>query len=187
MLELLSHLLAAVCGQNPVHTWAPGGMWLPCCQRCTGLYAGAAVAMLLHLWLRPVLNGRFLEVHGAFLLAMVPFGFHWLAQGPVLRTLIGVLFGFGLITFLRLPWCGMAGKQCHPYPAWVCYSLILAATLVILPLTAARGGPTAAYVLSGLIAVGALALGSLAVADVGLGLLGALRWLRRSIHRRLAA
>jgi uncharacterized membrane protein len=103
MLDFLAHLFAAVCGQNPDHTWAPGGLLLPCCQRCTGLYAGAGVAALLHLWLRPKLTGRFLEIHGAFLLLMVPFGFHWVPQGPALRTAAGVLFGFGVVTYLMLP------------------------------------------------------------------------------------
>jgi len=187
MLELLSTLLATVCGQNLSHTWAPGGILLPCCQRCTGLYAGAAVATLLHLWLRPKLSSRFLELHGAFLLAMVPFGFHWVPQGPMLRTLVGVLFGFGLITFLRLPLHGTAGEQCHPYPVWVWYLLVLAGILVTLPLAAARGGTTGAYVLSGLIAAGVLALGAFAVADLGLGLRGVMRWLRRLPDRRLAA
>ena len=102
MIEGLFHLFAAVCGQNPGHTWAPGGMLLPCCQRCTGLYVGAGVAGLLHLWLRPRLSGRFLEIHGAFLIFMVPFGFHWVADGPVLRTVTGVLFGFGVVTCLWL-------------------------------------------------------------------------------------
>ncbi len=66
--------------------------------------------MLARAWRRcctcgcgPRLTGRFLEMHGAFLLLMVPFGFHWVAQGPVLRTLTGVLFGFGVVTFLWLP------------------------------------------------------------------------------------
>ncbi len=78
-------------------------MLLPCCQRCLGLYVGAAVAAGSHLWLRPRLTGRFLELHGAFLLCMLPFGFHWLPQGPLLRTITGVLFGFGVVTFLWLP------------------------------------------------------------------------------------
>jgi uncharacterized membrane protein len=103
MLEILGHWFAAVCGQDPGHTWAPGGVLLPCCQRCAGLYVGAGVAALLHLGLKPRLNGRFLEIHGAFLLAMVPFGFHWIAQGGLLRSLTGVLFGFGVVTFLCLP------------------------------------------------------------------------------------
>jgi len=84
-----------VCGQNAEHTWAPGEVLLPCCQRCTGLYVGAGVAALLHRWLRPRLSGRFLEMHGAFLVLMVPFGFHWLSQGPALRAAMGVLFVSG--------------------------------------------------------------------------------------------
>jgi uncharacterized membrane protein len=103
MLEILNHLFAAVCGQNPDHTWAPGGILLPCCQRCLGLYAGAAVAIAMHWWLRPRLTTRFLEVHGAFLLLMAPFGFHWVPQGPALRTITGMLFGFGVVTYLWLP------------------------------------------------------------------------------------
>lgn len=103
MLGILNHLFAAVCGQNPDHTWAPGGVLLPCCQRCLGLYVGGAIAAWLHFGLRPVLSGRFLKIHGAFLLLMAPFGFHWLPQGPVLRTVSGVLFGFGLVAFLLLP------------------------------------------------------------------------------------
>jgi uncharacterized membrane protein len=118
MHEIFAHWFAAVCGQDPGHTWAPGGILLPCCQRCTGLYPGAGVAALLHLWLRPRLSGRFLEIHGAFLLVMIPLGFHWITQGPVLRTISGVLFGFGVVTFLWLPlsrtmeeWKGKSGVR----------------------------------------------------------------------------
>jgi hypothetical protein len=118
---------------------------------------------------------------------MVPFGFNWVAQGSALRTLTGVLFGFGLITFLRLPLGGRSGNQRHRDSGWACYFLVLLGTLITLPLVAAMGGVAVAYVLSGLIAAGALALGALAIADLGLGLLGARRWLRRLIHRRLAA
>ena len=176
MLDVLSHLFAAVCGQNPVHTWAPGGILLPCCQRCTGLYVGAGVAALLHLWLRPRLSGRFLEIHGAFLLLMAPLGFHWVAQGPVLRTLTGALFGFGVVTFLWLP---LNSRFTFHASRITSYFLILAATLMLLPLAAKLGGIFAAYLLSGLIVWGALALVILMSADVALGLVGALRWLRR--------
>ncbi len=111
MIEILGHWFAAVCGQNPGHTWAPGGILLPCCQRCAGLYVGAGLAALLHLGLRPRLSGWFLQIHGAFLLTMVPFGFHWVAQGPVLRSLTGVLFGFGIVTFLWLPLSQMIDRS----------------------------------------------------------------------------
>ncbi len=190
MLEALSHLFAAVCGQNLDHTWAPGGMLLPCCQRCAGLYAGAAVATLLHLWLRPKLSSRFLEVHGAFLLAMVPFGFHWVAQSAELRTLIGVLFGFGVVTFLWLPLqCRAGASPASPrmQSATRDYRLILGTTLIVLPLAAKLGGAAVAYVLSGLITCGALALSLLAIADVGLGVLAAIRWVRCPPRRRIEA
>jgi len=117
MLEILTHWFAAVCGQDPGHTWAPGGILLPCCQRCTGLYVGAGVAALLHLWLRPRLTSRFLEMHGAFLLLMIPFGFHWLPQGPALRTLTGVLFGFGVVAFLWLQLSQWVGERTLSSPS----------------------------------------------------------------------
>jgi hypothetical protein len=50
---------------------------------------------------------------------------------------------------------------------------------MVLPLAAKLGGTFAAYLLSGLIVWGALALVLLVSADVALGLVGALRWLRR--------
>jgi hypothetical protein len=111
MIEILGHWFAAVCGQNPGHTWAPGGILLPCCERCVGLYIGAGVAALLHFALRPKLTGRFLQIHGAFLLVMVPFGFHWVAHGAALRSASGMLFGFGIFTFLWLPLSHMIDKS----------------------------------------------------------------------------
>ena len=173
MLEMLSHLFGAVCGQNPGHTWAPGGILLPYCQRCTGLYVGACVAMWLHLWLRPKLSGRFLEIHGAFFLVVAPFAFHWVPQGPVLRTLTGVLFGFAVVTFLWLPLRGRAGDK----PA-LSYLGLLGTTLVLVPLTAARGGASAAYALAGLAFCGAVTLLALVAANLALGVVGAARLLR---------
>ncbi|MGD0260700.1 MAG: DUF2085 domain-containing protein [Verrucomicrobiota bacterium] len=189
MLEILSHLFGAVCGQDPGHTWAPGGILLPCCQRCTGLYVGAGLAALLHLCLRPKLSGRFLEIHGAFLLVMAPFGFHWVDQGPVLRTLTGVLFGSALVTFLWLPLSQRAAEQgsrpLHVRPSAWSYFLVLGATLILLPGTARLGGTIAAYALSGLAFFGVLALVALVVGNVSLGLLGALRLSRRLTCSRL--
>ena len=189
MFALLAHWFAAVCGQYPGHTWAPGGILLPCCQRCTGLYVGAGAAALLHLWLRPKLSGRFLEIHGAFLVVMVPFGFHWVAQGSVLRTLTGVLFGFGVVTFLWLPLSQRAGKSLSrplrvQNSAWG-YFVMLGTTLILLPTTAMLGGAFAAYGLSGAACWGALVLAALIAGDVCLGLLGGLRLLRRLTRPRL--
>ena len=99
---MIEQIFSFVCGQNPAHTWAPGGEWLPCCQRCTGFFAGAAVALLLQLALRMRPAPRFLQMHGLFLLVMVPLGCHWVPHGAVVRTLSGVLYGFGVVSFLWL-------------------------------------------------------------------------------------
>jgi uncharacterized membrane protein len=187
--ELLNHLFALVCGQNPDHTWAPGGLLLPCCQRCTGLYAGAFVAAWLQGWLRPKLTGRFLEIHGLFLLVMVPFGFHWLPQDSIVRTISGALFGFGVLTFLWLPLERGLDPHAHEgspgivapirtsaFRSWG-YGLGLVATLALLPSLAAFGGETAAYALAALALGGGVVLLALVVANAALGLAGAWRFL----------
>jgi uncharacterized membrane protein len=194
MLPVLHHLFAAVCGQDPGHTWAPGGLLLPLCQRCTGLYVGAGIAALLHLWLRPKLSGRFLEVHGAFLLFMAPFGFHWLPQGPCLRAVTGVVFGFGILTFLWLPISASVMASTHwaatrpvdPMRASLSYAFMVVLTLVAVPSLGACGGTISAYLLSLLAGWGTVALAGIVLADAGLGLAGVLRGACRlaQIHAR---
>jgi len=128
MLDFLRHVFGWVCGQNPAHTWSPGGERLPVCQRCTGVYAGAFLAALLHLWWRiaptpagfrrngaktnrgqecprsgtPGPRWLWLWLNGGFLLFIVPNGFYWIPQNPELRCASGILFGFGLVAFLWL-------------------------------------------------------------------------------------
>jgi uncharacterized membrane protein len=180
----LHGLFGLVCGQNPDHTWAPGGLALPCCQRCLGLYAGAALAAVLHVFIRPNLTGRFLEVHGAFLLLMVPLGFHWVPQGPVLRTISGLLFGAGVTTFLWLPLaeCGRPRPQqlsslsrfsfscaARLFPTTLrsrLYGLCLLFFAVLLPLVAAQGGPRSGLLLATASAAGLLCLSTLATANL---------------------
>jgi uncharacterized membrane protein len=108
-VDFLEAVFSLVCGQEPAHTWGPGGVMLPFCQRCTGLYAGALAAIVLHAAFRPALTAWFLRVHGALVLAMVPLGFHWVAHGAAVRTVSGVAFGMGVVTFL-LAACGRRGE-----------------------------------------------------------------------------
>lgn len=168
MLEFLGRCFAFLCGQNPDHTWAPGGLLLPCCQRCLGLYVGAGVAAWLHWRLRPKLSRRFLETHGLFLLLMAPCGLHWLPQNAVLRTISGVLFGFGVASFLWVPLRGAAPGAAAG--ARFGYGVALAATLVLTPLLAATGGALAAYGLAGLALFGAVSLALLVLANAALAL-----------------
>ncbi|MEI7901148.1 MAG: DUF2085 domain-containing protein [bacterium] len=179
MQDMLSHLFAYVCGQNPAHTWSPGGVWMPCCQRCTGLYVGACVAAALLLAARPTPSYRWRWVHGGFLLLMVPFGFHWLPQGPVLRSVTGVLFGFGLTAYLMIT-LPVPTQRGEAKGSARTYAAGLLATLTLVPWLGAYGSARAADTLSLLATGGALALCTLALANAAL----VLCWLiRRTLDR----
>lgn len=163
----LDWLFSFVCGQGVAHSWAPGGTLLPCCQRCLGLYAGAFCAFLLHALLRTRLSGRLLEVHGLFLLLMVPLGFHWVPQGPALRAESGMLFGAAIATFLWLPCARPSPSHAVDSMRNGTYWFCLAIVGLALPIGAIYGGPASALALSTLAALGLLTLAYL--------VLGALR------------
>jgi len=99
-MEYLAEVFGLVCSRE--HCWAPGGEVLPFCQRCTGLYVGAAVAVVLYALFRPRPTSLSLWIHGLLLLVMVPFGYHLVPQNGVLRTLTGQLFAVGLVCYLSL-------------------------------------------------------------------------------------
>lgn len=199
MPETLYHVFGAVCGQNPGHTWSPGGSLLPFCQRCTGLYLGACVAAILHLWLRPKLSRWFLAIHLGFLLLMAPFGFHWIEHGPAVRTLTGVLFGFGVVTLLRVPLAEAAmGRQAAsnrnlgheparagkaPARLWLYFGSLIT-TLLLTPLAAVAGGNLSAGVLSVLAVGGLLALAALMAANCCLAAVGTWRAFRGGVRLR---
>jgi len=164
--DLLQHLFAGVCGQHLAHTWTPGGVPLPCCQRCTGLYVGALAGAALHLWIKPRLTGRFLWIHGAFLLQMIPFGFHWLPQGPFLRTSTGILFGCGLVTFLWL--LPTAHRSSAEQPTAAKYFTALALSLATVLALANANSTAAAFALAALAAAGLLTLAALVLTNLWL-------------------
>ncbi len=99
-MTVLERIFSYVCGSH--HLWAPGGEALPFCQRCTGLYVGCALAVVLYVVFRPRLTSLTLGIHGLFLLLMVPFGYHLVPQNALIRTLTGQLFAFGLVYYLVL-------------------------------------------------------------------------------------
>ncbi|MEI7728221.1 MAG: DUF2085 domain-containing protein [Verrucomicrobiota bacterium] len=165
----LSQLFYFACGQNAAHTWMPGGELLPVCQRCTGLYTGAAMALILHAWLRPRPTFAWCLVHSLLLLQMVPFGFHWVPQDAVVRTLTGYLFGGGLIGCLwLLPAQWKAGKSPET-PArgrTVVYS-VLASTVLGAVLWLVQAGPISAQILTGWIVLGFISLSVLSLLNLG--------------------
>lgn len=99
-MTALHQFFSHICGQ--VHVWNVGGAPLPVCQRCTGLYVGAACAVALWFAFRPRPTHAVLWLHGAALLLMIPFGYHLVPQNAVVRTLTGYIFAFGLVYFLLL-------------------------------------------------------------------------------------
>jgi hypothetical protein len=109
--------------------------------------------------LRPRLTGRFLEIHGLFLLVMVPFGYHWLPQGPVLRTVTGLLFGAGLVSFLMvfLPSSNPLSCAGNPSVGRV-YFMGLAATGALTVVAAASGLRGASMAITLLVSAGTLTL-----------------------------
>jgi uncharacterized membrane protein len=201
MRETLASLFLPLCGQYAPHVWSPGGIALPCCQRCSGLYAGALIALLLQVFLRPRWGNAGQAIHGLMLLQVVPLGLHWVPQGPVLRSWSGLWLGFAAVCFLwaaparwwalrrgsasRVP----AGKvspsvSCRfPPGSRAFYFAILAATMALVPLAGACGGPAAGTFLAAAAVGGVLALGLLALAN----LLLAAAWLVQRVFRPPAA
>jgi len=140
-------LFSHFCGQQ--HSWILGGQTLPFCQRCTGLYVGAFCALILILIFRPRPNAILYWLHGIFMLIMIPFGFHFIAHGGLMRTFTGALFAFGLVYYLAL----------NPFTAWhawkpgtprriPAYLTLLAALPTLLLFTVRSGGSISALILT---------------------------------------
>jgi uncharacterized membrane protein len=99
-MHWLAHIFAPLCSQ--ANCWTLDGQTLPFCQRCTGLYVGATLALLGYWLVRPRPTPAMLWAHGLLLLAMVPFGYHLVPQNGTIRTLTGQLFAVGLVGYLSL-------------------------------------------------------------------------------------
>jgi len=181
-MDALLELFGYVCGQNPDHTWCVGGVWLPCCQRCAGLYAGAALAGLALLVLRPRLTDRLQQAHGLFLVIMLPFGFHLVPQEAILRTITGVLFGFGVVCFLwLLPGPARAADGAPAATTWrqrVYWGAVFGSVMAV-PALALWGGPAAAIGLTVLAAGGLATLALLVLLNLGCALRALAAWLKR--------
>ena len=161
-MNFLQQLFSHVCGQQ--HCFVLGGVTLPFCQRCTGLYVGAFFALVCVLIFRPRPRAFLYWIHGVFMLAMIPFGFHLVSHGAVARTVTGVLFAFGLVYYLLLNpltdwrWWGrdVSGRTGT-------YLLSLGMVALLLPLLAQWGGRMSAY---GLIGLGVLGFAGLCCCTV---------------------
>jgi uncharacterized membrane protein len=179
-VNLLRELFSHICGQG--HSWVLGDQTLPFCQRCTGLYVGALLGLVLLLVFRPRPRAAIYWIHGVFLLLMIPFGFHLIEHGSLLRTITGTLFGFGLVYYLAL----------NPITAWrwwkpgepravALYLLLMVMALVLLLVAVTSGGSIAAFVVSGLGALGLASLCALVVMNLAV-LPDTVRTLRSAAH-----
>ena len=112
-MELVREVFAHVCGSSNV--WSVGGEMLPFCQRCTGLYVGCFAAVSAYLAFRPKPTSGLLWLHGALLVGMIPFGYHWVSQNDLVRTVTGFLFACGIVFYLLLMplarWCAPARER----------------------------------------------------------------------------
>jgi len=160
----LSELFFQVCNQALDRSWAPGGEGLPFCQRCTGLYVGASCAILVG-WLpsaRP--HPLRLRLSLLCLVQMIPFGLHWIPHGPILRTLSGWIFAWGLVEcLLLLPRQANLSRFASPRCALASYWIVGVLGPSSLLIAIFQGGSRTSHFLAGLGALGLLALAVLTV------------------------
>jgi uncharacterized membrane protein len=162
----IREVFSLVCAQNAAHTWAPGGQMLPLCQRCTGFYTGAAIALALLILFRPLPRARFRWIHFLLVLAMTPFGFHLIAQGEILRTASGQWFGFGVAGLLWLLPSRLPALKANTTAGGAVHFLLGMTSMFLLPPFALWGGTAAAIVIPWIALTGLLAIAGLALANL---------------------
>ncbi len=139
----LLNVFSIVCGQ--AHTWSIGGQLLPVCQRCTGLYVGGMYALAAIMLLRPRPSRWCLWLNGAFLLLMIPFGYHLVWQNSIIRTVTGQLFGAGLSYFLLLSPLELISQRkfALTHSEWPYFAAVLGGIPLLLTLIKFGGKETA--------------------------------------------
>jgi len=120
---MLTEFFSYICGQG--RPFVLDGEALPVCQRCLGLYAGAALTGLWLVasgaWRRALPERSVAYAHIAMLLAAMAGGVHWLDAGPTWRLVCGLWTGHvamlwlvgGAGHLLRL-----AGRKPFEDPPW---------------------------------------------------------------------
>ena len=92
---MLTEFFSHVCGQG--RAFILDGEALPVCQRCLGLYAGAALTGLWLVasgaWRRALPERSVAYAHIAMLLAAIAGGVHWVDAGPAWRLVCGLWTG----------------------------------------------------------------------------------------------
>lgn len=164
-MDTLRILFSHICGQQ--HLWTLGGITLPFCQRCTGLYVGAFLAVAIIAILRPRPDAWVYWLHGSFMLLMFPFGFHLLPHGGLVRTFTGTLFAFGLVYFLLLnPVTAWLHRDRNWSPVLLRYFLSIGLAAGAILIAVSYGAATLGRLLTALGLVGFACLALLIVANL---------------------
>ena len=123
--SLTSNVFALICHQSPERCWAPGGIAMPICQRCTGVYVGVLLAVITIIFVRCPVNRKLLVLHALLALQAIPFGLHLVPETAGIRLLSGQLLGVGIVYLLTAGLVeGMRIKlrrSCKPY---ICTTVI---------------------------------------------------------------
>jgi uncharacterized membrane protein len=180
----LHQLFSYVCGQ--VNLCYVGGVQLPSCQRCTGLYVGGFFALGLVAIFRPKPTPAMLWFHGLLMLFIIPFGYHWIRTGELVRLATGLMFGTGLAYYLVLnPIDALQGWSDDQRDSRKYFAGLL--VVVILFFALIRSGSSAiASILGWFAALGFLALSVLAITTVTLTCFRIVHSLRNTLEHKSA-
>jgi hypothetical protein len=182
-MEFLRHLFSFVCSQ--VNCWSAAGVSTIACQRCTGLYIGSCIAAVLFALFRPRPTPLSLWLHGLMMLVLVPFGYHLVPHGSLVRAATGQLFGYGMAYYLLLVPADhhdLWRSPVHALPAmWYPIGLVTAVPIVVL--TGLSGSYLSIVVLNCLVSLGATVISLLIAWNASL--LVAIAW--RNLHPRASA
>ena len=135
--ELVSQVFSLLCHQDPSRTFQPGGEPLAMCARCVGVYAGFIFALPMMVVAARLGRKLSMYLHGAFVLQVIPFGFHLIPHGRTLRTISGQLFALGVVYFLTTairPRKFCADPNGYPVRWLIRYLLVTIQTVVLLQL-----------------------------------------------------
>jgi uncharacterized membrane protein len=147
-MEFLRHLFSHLCGQ--ANCWHAGSVVSAACQRCTGLYVGVLFTAMSFVLFRPRPTSLTLWLHGLAMLVMLPFGYHLIAHGDVIRAITGQLFGYGMTFYLLLLPADRFDlwRTRVPKASRLWYPFALAVAIPVVLLMATSGTPTGVIALS---------------------------------------
>ena len=119
-MNIVTQLFSHLCGQG--RCFIIDGQALPVCQRCLGLYAGAALTggwlLATGLWKRGLPGRKVIILNIVVLLAAMLGGIHLVDLGPRWRMLCGLWTGHVAMLWLTGGASQLYFSLCKPKPGW---------------------------------------------------------------------